>query len=265
MGSGGDSIAQEAEMMQMQLQSSLIDLFGKQYANQQSLMNYVKPALENMVSNPQGLSPSALSATRTSATDAIAAQTENAQKGAGAVIAAHGGAALPSGVAAQVEGGITEAGAAETAASQNQITMQNEQLKLQNYWKGIGALSGQAELEAPVSYANAAVGAGNSVANLSQAVLASQQAGWQDVGGIMSGIGGLATGIGGIGTGFGLCWVAASFWGWESEKTKKVRWWILSESPLWFRRFYIRHGKWISGTPIRWLFRPIFEHVLRSR
>jgi hypothetical protein len=116
----------------------------------------------------------------------------------------HGGDALPSGVQAQVAGTIANAGQAQDAEQQLQITQADDNLKLQNYWKAIGALSGQAELEAPQSYASGASSAANSTANLSQAVLASQQAGWSNVGGIISGIGGLATGAGAIGTGFGF-------------------------------------------------------------
>jgi len=58
------------------------------------------------------------------------------------------------------------------------------------------------------------------------------------------------------------CWVAASFWGWESPKTHIVREWVLNQSPIWFMEFYIKQGERIARTALRWLFRPLFEIVL---
>jgi hypothetical protein len=203
LGSGGDSTAEMAEAESAAFQSQLVGIFQQQYNNQQQLMQSVKPYLQAEVTNPTGLSAAGLASERTQATDVAAGQTQNAQKAAGAQIAMHGGAALPSGVGAQIEGGIAESGAAETAAAQQNITAQNEQLKLSNFWRGIGGLTGQAELENPQSYASAANQASGETASLSQAVTQSQLAGSEEIGGIMSGIGGLAAGAGKMMTGMG--------------------------------------------------------------
>jgi len=201
MGSGGDSTLNQSEEASAKFQQTLQSTFQAQYAQQQKLMSVVTPQLENMVTKPQGMTPANLAATRTNATDVIAAQTQNAQKAAGAAAARGGGAALPSGVAAQVSGGIAAAGAEETAATQNQITMSNENLKLQNYWRGISGLTGQEQIADPTKYASEANQAGSTTAGLGQAALAAKQAGIQDVGAVMSGLGGLATGAGSILTG----------------------------------------------------------------
>ena len=213
-----------------------------------------KPYLENMVSNPTGYSPADLTALRTGASDQVAQGVANAKQAVQANEAAHD-SGLPSGVNEQINASVDTAGAQQGAAAQREITEQDDQLKLQNYWKAIGALSGQAELEAPQSYAGAATSAGNSVANLSQAVLASQQAGWQDFGGVLSGIGGLATGAGSIGKGFGLCWIAAAIYGgWLDARTITVRRWIMNDlSRTWY------------GAPLVWLYAKTGRQIAKSK
>lgn len=198
MGSGGDSTASAAETQAAGFQSSLMSMFQTQYGNQQKLLNFTTPILQSMVSNPQGLSPAALAAERTQATDTTATQTQNAEKAAGAINAQHGGATLPSGVAAQVTGDIAATGAATTSQEQNSITQQNEQLKLQNYWKGIAGLSGNAEIENPLGYASVANQSSSAVATLSQAESESEEAAFQPIGSILGGIGGLASGAGAV-------------------------------------------------------------------
>lgn len=59
------------------------------------------------------------------------------------------------------------------------------------------------------------------------------------------------------------CWVATSFYGVESPQVKVIRHWLHTEAPAWFRTMYIKHGPWIAKTPLRWLFKPLFESVLK--
>lgn len=62
----------------------------------------------------------------------------------------------------------------------------------------------------------------------------------------------------------GICWVAASFWGWNDFRTSIVRRWVISKAPSWFRKFYMKYGERISKTPVRWLFRIPFEMIWRA-
>ena len=61
------------------------------------------------------------------------------------------------------------------------------------------------------------------------------------------------------------CWVAKEIYGsWEDERTHKFRWFVLFESPKWFRELYMTKGKqfakYISDKPIiRAILRPFFE------
>lgn len=57
------------------------------------------------------------------------------------------------------------------------------------------------------------------------------------------------------------CWIAESFYG-KSWKTWFLRVWLHKLSPKWFRKFYLRYGQRIAVSPVRWLFRPVFEFVL---
>lgn len=166
----GDPTAQASEQQQSTFDQNLMNLFQAQYGKQSQITSYLTNQLEpNIAKGGTGESPAALAAARTGATDAISTNYQNAERAAGAVAAAHGGDALPSGVNAQVAGSIaaSEAGAQSTA--QNQITAENEQLKQANYWNSVGALSGNASLENPLGYASGATSGSNAVSGLSQA------------------------------------------------------------------------------------------------
>jgi hypothetical protein len=103
-------------------------------------------------------------------------------------MAARGGNGLPSGVDAQVLGGVAAAGAQEQAGLQNDITLKNEELRQQNYWNSVGGLSNVSAQEDPNGLASGATGAANSVSDLGQAYKASTQSQ------LMGTIGGLAGG-----------------------------------------------------------------------
>jgi hypothetical protein len=202
--SSGDSTVSATESSQAALNTELSGYMKTAFAQNQSVYKMLTPLLEKQVTNPQGMTQQAMAAARTGATDTTALEFENASRNANAVAAAHGGGALPSGVAAQVSGDISASAAAQDSAEQNQITLQNATIQNQNYWNAISGLGNITAQNNPTNYANAATNAGNSVASLGQTYLASQQAGWQDAAGIISGVGALAGGAGAIGTGFKL-------------------------------------------------------------
>jgi hypothetical protein len=189
----GDSTAKASETASAAMQTTLNSSFQTAFGKNQAELDSVSAKLTNTLNNPQGFDPKTLALMKTNSSDTVTQQTLNAQQGANAYLATHGGAELGSGVGAQIKGGIAAAGATEDAKESSNIDIQNGLLQNQNYWQAINGLTNVANAENPTAYANAANGAANSTADLSKAYLASTQAGWQDAGGIISGIAGLGT------------------------------------------------------------------------
>jgi hypothetical protein len=198
----GDSTVKSTETAQAAFTNTLNSSFKTAFGNNQSILGSLTSKLTDSMNNPQGFSPSVLASMRTNATQNVQQQVKNAQVAANAYGASHGTADIGSGVQAQIQGGIGSAGATETANELNNINIQSGLLQNQNYWNAISGLTNVAQAQNPTGYAGAETSAANSVGNLSQAYLASQQAGWQDVGGIVSGIAGL--GMAGVGAFNGL-------------------------------------------------------------
>lgn len=194
----GDSTAQDLEKTQAAFTSTLNSAYSTMFANQQATLAKLTAQLNQAVNNPQGFSAQDLAAMRTTTMDQTTQQFARAQVAANAKAAAEGGADLGSGVAAGISAGIQAQGAEAQAAGQEQITLANEQLKQQNYWRGISGLENLGGMENPTSIAGAEAGVANSATNAGQLVLSSEQAGWGDIGGVISGIAGLGAAAGGV-------------------------------------------------------------------
>jgi hypothetical protein len=193
MCSSGDQTAKANEASQAAFSSLLQSSFSTAFGNNQAILSNLNTSLSNSIKNPTGFTPATLAAMRTGATDTTATQFENAEKSAGAVAASHGGDALPSGVSAQISGDIAQGAASQQSQDQNQISLANAQQQQSNYWNAISGLGTVANLENPTGYAGASSSAANSSTNAGGLLLQSQQAGWQDLGGVLSGIAGLGT------------------------------------------------------------------------
>lgn len=203
-GGKGDQVAKQSELLsqqnmqqQMGFSKQLMEVFNKQYADQKSVLDYLKSKVQPMIDNPKGYSPEALAAMRTSATDTASANYQNAQKTLQANRFAQGGRDLPSGVDAQLNAALLQSEAADKSNAQNNITLQDENLKQANFWNATNVLSGVGAQFNPQSYAGASTGAsgaassaGNTTANLSQAYQASTQS---QLMGVLGGIAGGAT------------------------------------------------------------------------
>jgi hypothetical protein len=265
----GDSTAKAAEKQQMQFDSQLMSIFSQQFGQQSQIFNYLKGKLQPMIDNPQGLSPDALAAARTSATDTTSQAYQNAQKALNAKMATSGESTLPSGVGAQLNEALLNAEAADKATGQNEITMQNEQLKQQNYWNAVNGLTGQQAQLNPLGYANSATSGSGAVSNLSQAVTASSGPTFGSIlGGVVGGVAGAAGSAGGFGKLFG-CWIAAAIWSSLDPRTLLVREYIHFSkfSKTWYgrsiSRLYMKHGYWASQQPMLVkFFTPIFNKAL---
>jgi hypothetical protein len=209
----GDDTAKASEaaslqnqQTQMQFNQQLMAVFQKQFGQQTDVLNYIKGKMQPLIDNPTGASPEALAAMRTSATDQISNQYQSAQKALQRTQFANGSRDLPSGVNDQLNEALLQSEASDKAGAQNNITIQDENLKQANYWNAVNTLSGTAAQFNPQSYAgsatnaaNSASSAGDSVGNLSQAVTASNG---PTVGAILGGLAGGAISAAGSAGGF---------------------------------------------------------------
>lgn len=120
--------------------SGLAQMFQNQFGNNQQALDFLRGKMVNAFNHPQGYSPAALAAMRTSATDTLSNEFNHEQQALNAREFAQGGRDLPSGVNAQINAGLGAEEAAQKAGAQNQITQANEDLRQQNYWRSLGAL-----------------------------------------------------------------------------------------------------------------------------
>lgn len=226
----GDDTAKQSEQLQLQNQQQQLDfntqlmgIFQQQYGQQQQVYQYLQKQMQPIIdAGGTGYSAQALASMRTSATDNLSNQYQNAQKALQAQEFTSGGRDLPSGVNQQLNASLFASEAADQAGAQNQITQQNENLKQQNYWNAVNELNGVGAAFNPQSYAGAATNsseaastAGNSAANLSTAYQNSKKGFWSN---LASGLGaGLGAGLGGgLSGGFGslMSTIGSGNFGW---------------------------------------------------
>ena len=194
IGGKGDQIAKQNEQAQLDLNKQLAATFSTQFAKQSQILSAIQKQVQPLIDNPQGYSPEALTALRTSASDTNATTANSARTALNDQIAARGG--LPSGADSPLRGQLESGAATQAAQTQNNITLQNENLKQQNFWNAINALSGNASQLNPLGYAGGATSGAGAVANLSQAYKASQQSQ------LLGALGGIAGGVGSAAGGY---------------------------------------------------------------
>jgi hypothetical protein len=195
MCSSGDSTAGSLETSQAAMTNTLNADYSTAFAEQQQALGGLTAKMNYLTANPMGYTPQQLATAKTSINENTATAARQALGAAGAYAAAHGGADIGNGAMGQIAGEIGSAAAQSKAGQLAGLSEQNEELKQQNFWKGISGLNSAASQYGGAG-ATAISGAGNaaeSSVNAGQLKLASQQAGWADVGGIISAAGGLAT------------------------------------------------------------------------
>lgn len=292
---GGDKTVKESEKLQLENQKQQLDfnkqlmgIFEKQYADQKGVLDYLKAKVQPMIDNPQGHSPEALAAMRTSATDTLSGNYQNAERALQAKRFAMGGRDLPSGVDDQLQAALFQSEAADKANAQNSITVQDENLKQANMWNAINVLSGVGAQFNPQSYAGAATGASgaatgaaDSIPGLSARYEQSTHTGFggQLMDSLAGGIGGALSGAMSAGTGaltgkLLKCWVAAAVFEedfWTGKKTALVRNWLWNvwRPRHWYAKpilwVYARTGRWVSRQKILVkMLAPLFELALRK-
>lgn len=175
----------------------LFSLFQGQFQNSRPAYNFLLSRMQNGITHPQGYSPAALAAARTGAIDNTSREFSNEQRALNEQEMTHGGADLPSGVNAQVNAGLGAAEAAQKANAENQITMANEDLKNQNYWKSVeGYDTAVNQAYRPYEDLNAAESFTGAVPGAVQAANEANKGGFgaELQGSIAQGLGGLITG-----------------------------------------------------------------------
>lgn len=171
----GDSTAKQAETDQLNFNEQLMNLFTQQYGTQQAQLKYLQSKMQPIIdAGGQGMSPEALAAARTAATDTTSQEYQNAQAALNQQEGGNSKLANVAGATTEANAALLNSEAAQKAKAQEDITMQNEQLKQQNYWNAINALNGVSAQENPLGYAGEATSGGNTVAGLSQAYKSSQ-------------------------------------------------------------------------------------------
>ncbi len=181
MGSGPTQATQEqqqadltATQNQNAFDTQLMALFNKQYASQTSTLQYLQGQLKPIVAQSEageGMSPAALTAMRTSATDSISSGFQSAQQALNEQESGQMGGTniLPSGARAQLTAGLLSSEAQTKASTANQITEFNQNLATSNLWNAFNVLNGTAAQMNPLGYASSATSGSGSVAGLSSA------------------------------------------------------------------------------------------------
>jgi hypothetical protein len=206
--SGGEVGATDEALQQSQaaMTNTLNSDYSTTFAEQQQVAKQQMAVANNLIANPMGYSPQFMAQQTTAINENAATGARQALGSAAAFAASHGGAAdVGGGGAAQLAGQIGSAAATSKAQQLSALATSNQQTKLDSFYKGIGELNnagsnlegvGGTAIGGAGTAANSSVGAGSGA-------LAAQQAGWQDVGGIISGVAGLATAASGFKMGGG--------------------------------------------------------------
>lgn len=195
--SGGQIAANDEALQKAQtvMTNNLNSDYSTTFAEQQQLLGQQTARMNAIAANPMGYTTAQLHNATTSINENTSRAAKQALGSAAAFAAAHGGADVGGGGAAQLSGEIGSEAAQSKAGQLSQLSQQNEGLKQQNFWNAISGLNsvgselggaGGTAIGGASSAANSAVGAGSGA-------LAAKQAGWQDVAGVLGGISGLVS------------------------------------------------------------------------
>lgn len=202
----------QASQQQLAFNQQLMGLFQQQFASQQNTLNFLKGIFQPVISDAQqgnGFSAPALAAMRTSATDQLSSQFQNAQSALNQQLRTQGSPQVQSGVTGGLDLALFNQEAQAKAAAQNQITLANAAQGQSNLFNAANVLNGVAAETNPLGYANSATSGSGTIAGLSGAQSSLQNAitnaNANSFGGMLSrsfanslgsGLGGMITGTG---------------------------------------------------------------------
>lgn len=193
--------ATSAETSLQQSQAQFYDLlradYAQQFAGQQAILKAITAAWGPILKagpGQYGFTSAEDTALRTQAKESTATAYQNAAKAVNEGFAAAGGGneLLPSGAQAQIQSQVAT-GAAESEASKNLgITEAGYERGYQEFLAATNAMTGNASLYSPTSYAGEANSAGTAAFNSAQAIQQADAAAspWGAVGGILGGAAG---------------------------------------------------------------------------
>lgn len=169
----------EASQQQLSFDNQLMDLFQKQYANQKSVLDFLQGTAKSIVSQAEtgkGFDASTEAALRTSATEGLTNQFQNAQAALNQQLRSSGDINVPSGVTAGLDAGLLNEEAKAQAGAQRDITVQSAQLANSNLFNALNVLNGVSAQTNPLGYSSAATGGSGAVAGLGESQSALQNA-----------------------------------------------------------------------------------------
>jgi len=166
--SGGkdDKAIQSQQMQQMSFNKQLASIFSTQFGQQSGILNFLNQKLTSIANNPNGLTPEAKAALTTQNTEGAAKDFAAAQTATQSIEAGRGGSSLPSGVSAQLTAANANAGAATKAAGDQNIALEDQNLKQQNEWNALNGLDQVASAENPTGYGSLYNGGSSNVGTL---------------------------------------------------------------------------------------------------
>lgn len=168
-----------ASKQQLTFDTQLMDLFQKQYADQKDTLDFLKNTLKPVISDAEagkGFSADELAAMRTTASDTISQQFQNAQAALNQELRTSGDANIPSGVTVGADAALLSQQAQTEAGTQNQITVANAQQARNNLFNAVNALNGVAAQVNPLGYGSEATGGSGAIAGLGGAQSSLQNA-----------------------------------------------------------------------------------------
>lgn len=162
-------LTEEQTQQTMQFDQQLMQLFQKQYATQQTQLNFLNSIMKPVEANAaagNGFTKPELAAMRTSATDQLTSQEQNAQKALNQTLKTSGDANVPSGVTVGANEALVNSEFQANAGAQNQITVANAQQANSNLFNAANVLGGVAAQESPNALQSGALEGGSTVAGL---------------------------------------------------------------------------------------------------
>lgn len=256
---------------QQQFYKTLTDQYSTIFGQNQAITGALTSAFQPILAagpGQAGMPAAEEQALRTQNTESVATDYAQAQKATAQMLAARGGGntLLPSSVNANILAQNANAAAAQRAAGENNITLQNYAQGYQNWNTAANVLGSTAGLLNPTGYSGAATGAGTAAATSANQIAQANFAPWGAAAGALGSIGGAAVGKLPPMT----CWIAAEIYGgWEEPRTVIIRRWLLENYPEhWLMKLYRRYGERVAALvrkhrPIRWAFTLIFNELLR--
>lgn len=195
MCSSGDSTAGSLEKSEATMANTLNSDYATTFAQQQGVLANVQAKMNYLTANPLGYTPQQLATQTTNINENTAVAAKQAMGAAAAFAASHGGADVGNGAAGQLAGQIASGAAQSKAQQLSQLSTANQAFKQQNFWNALSGLN-QVGSEYGNAGGTAISGAGNASnasVNAGNLKLATQQAGWSNVGSVISGVGALAS------------------------------------------------------------------------